>query len=273
MRVTGSGTGGSGFGQGGSRSDSFRKRHRVGQQVRGVLLKNLPDSMAWVEIDGDRLLAQLEVAHPEGSRLLFVIKQLTPEIVLKELRASLSAGVGALDLVKAFDSARTLFEQRFRVRLNETGKDGRPLPLDEFLELLANDHELRAGYLDAANCARAVTAVLRGDGRGTLLYQPWLAPDAMRQATYVAPGHKSSPLTEILVEFDHPRLGLVRTQFLHLDGALSCRLKMQHPSRDKGLLRYLNSRNHDGPPINHLGTVKLPRTSHGGLVAELLFRA
>lgn len=275
MRIRGSGTGSGGFGQGGSRSGSFRKKHRLGQHVQGILLKNLPDNMAWVEIDGDRLLAQLEVSHPEGSRLQFVIKQLTPDIVLKELRPGHAAGQTALDLAKAFDSSRALFEHKIRTRLDETGKTGRPLPVSEFMELLAADPELWTGYRDAANCAGAISSVLQADNKGTLLYQPWLAPDARRQATLVRAGKEPSQLTEILIEFDHTRMGLVRAQFLHRDDAVSCKFRLQHPAHDKALMRYLDSRGHAGlgEAVNHLGTARLPRSSHGGIIAELLFKA
>ncbi|EGB13883.1 hypothetical protein DND132_0668 [Pseudodesulfovibrio mercurii] len=274
MRISGSGSGGSSFG--GSRSDRFRNRHRPGQKVRGVLLKNLPDAMAWVDIDGERLLAQLETVHPEGSRLLFLIQQLAPRIVLKELSGGAPHGQTATTLSRIgdFDSARTLFENRFRTALRQADRFGRPLPLPDFLALLAATPPLHAAYQDAANCADALSAILHTSARVTLAYQPWLAPAALRQTTIVRTADTGTGLTETVVEFDHPRMGLTRVQFLHKADALSCRVQLQHPEHADTLARYLDTRKHPQAPfqIQLLGVTKLPRTQHSGLLAELLLK-
>lgn len=274
MRISGSGTGGS-YSGGGSRSDRFRKRHRPGQKVRGVLIKNLPDAMAWVDIDGERLLAQLETAHPEGSRLLFLVQQLVPRIVLKELTGGTHGNAaGALGRVSDFDSARTLFENRFRPALEQAGRFGHPLPLPHFLALLAANPPIHAAYQDAANCALPLSRSLQEADMGALVYQPWLAPTGRRQATIVRRALDDSRLSETLIEFDHARMGLTRVQFLCKTDTLSCRMQLQHPEYAQALSRYLATRNHPGTPfhIQHLGIAKLPRTSHSGILAELLFK-
>ncbi|MEZ7196462.1 hypothetical protein [Pseudodesulfovibrio karagichevae] len=270
----GSGTGGS-YSGGGSRSDRFRNRHRPGQKVRGLLVKNLPNSMAWVDIDGERLLAQLESAHPEGSRLLFLIRQLVPNIILKELTSGEHGNAAnTLGRVSDFDSARTLFENRFRPALRQAGLFGRPLPLPGFLTLLAATPELHAAYQDAANCARPLSLALQEADKGALVYQPWLAPTGLRQATVVRRAQDDSQLTETLVEFDHVRMGLTRVQFLRRADTLSCRVQLQHPEHAQPLSRYLESREHPGTSfhIQLLGVAKLHRTSHSGILAELLFK-
>lgn len=275
MRISGSGSSGS-YGGGGSRSDRFRNRHRPGQKVRGVLLKNLPDSMAWVEIDGERLLAQLETTHQEGSRLLFLIQQLVPKIILKELTAGTEASAAnALSLISDFDSARTLFENRVRPALAQAGLAGRPLPLAGFLTLLAETPVLLAAYLDAADCARPLGDALQSTGKGHLAYQPWLAPYSRRQITIVRARGENSRLTEAIVEFDHNRMGLTRVQFLGSPETLSCRVLLQHPEHADALSRYLASRRHPNAPLRGqvLNVGKLPRSSHAGILAELLFKA
>ena len=274
MRVSGSGTGGS-YNGGGSRSDRFRNRHRPGQKVSGVLVKNLPDSMAWVDIDGERLLAQLESPRTEGSRLLFLVQQLVPQIILKELTGEAHGNASsALGRVSDFDSARTLFENRFRPALKQAGRFGRPLPLPDFLALLAATPSLHAAYQDAANCAAPLSQALQDADKGTLRYQPWLAPTGRRQATVVRHAQADSLLTEILVEYDHTRLGLTRVQFLRKDDTLSCRVQLQHPEHAHALTRYLDTRKHAGTDIHiqHLGVTKLPRANHSGILAELLFK-
>ncbi|WP_207259609.1 hypothetical protein [Desulfovibrio sp. Huiquan2017] len=274
MRISGSGTGGFSF-DGDSRSDRFRNRHRPGQKVRGVLLKNLPDSMAWVDIDGERLLAQLETAHAEGSRLLFLIQQLVPHIVLKELTGGGQGRTATtLSRVGDFDSARTLFENRFRPALKQAGLFGRPLSLPAFLALLAASPPLLAAYQDAANCACPLSRALQDANKGILVYQPWLSPAALRQATIIRRAQEASRLTETVVEFDHARMGLTRVQFLRKADALSCRVQLQHPEHASDLSRYLDSHSHPETTlqVQFLGVTKLPRASHSGLLPELLFK-
>jgi len=273
MRIRGSGKDTGGFGGSGSRSDSFRRKHHPKQKVRGVLLKNVDDNMAWVEIDGDRLLAQLEVTHPEGARLTFVIEQLSPNIVLKELKGGgQQGGGGVLGRANAFDSARALFEAKF-IPLVRTPEAAKPhMDSKTFFAMLAVSRDLLARYADAARCAGDLTRCL-GEGRGRFLYQPWLAPESRRQVTFVRKAPDTG-LTEAVVEFDHPDMGLVRAEFLHKDDRMAYKLKMQRMAHAKPLARYLASRVHpnlagqaDPPTI-----AKLPQSSHGGIVAERLFR-
>jgi len=272
MRIRNSGQGGGGFGGWGSRSDSFRKRHHVGQKVRGMVLKNMPDNMAWVEINGDRLLAQLEVIHPEGSRLTFIIKQLTPHIILKELALRQSVGQSALGIASSFDTARTLFENKLRSELKRRGTAITALSLPDFMELLAHSPELHACYLDASNCVNVISAGLEKNG-SRLFYQPWLYPDTRRQVTCIRQ-QKESDFTEIIIEFDHSVLGLARVEFLHKKATTAFKLKVQRAERSTELLNYLKSRTHPELKVEAklLGISKLPRQNHGGLITEILFK-
>lgn len=97
MRIHGQGTS---FGQGGHqqdshRSDRFRKGHRAGQKVRGVVQAWQSPGLAWVEIDGHRLLANLSEDSALGAERLFLIVRLEPDIVLRALPAG-SAGLDVL---------------------------------------------------------------------------------------------------------------------------------------------------------------------------------
>lgn len=82
----------SSFGAGGDagerdRSGRFRKRHRAGQRVRGVVREwqSQAQGLAWVDIDGHRLLAQLPPDTRLGLERLFLVVSLEPEIVLRAL--------------------------------------------------------------------------------------------------------------------------------------------------------------------------------------------
>ena len=91
MRINGQG--GSFPGQDGPRQDSrrskrFRQGHRPGQKVRGRILEWREDDLAWVEIDGHGLLAQLSRDSALGLERTFLILRLEPEIVLREITSS-----------------------------------------------------------------------------------------------------------------------------------------------------------------------------------------
>lgn len=274
MRIRGSGSGFGSFSGKDDRSESFRQKHRLGQKVKGTLLKNIAESMAWVAIDGDKLLAQLQRPRPEGARLTFIIKQLVPDIILKEIFESSAASTSALNLAKSFDTARTLFENALK-KTDTTLPTLGPLCQTDFLFILANSPKLYTLFRDATHCAQTISNELEYAQKGSLLYQPWLAPDARRQVTHIAnPRPGKGTLIETTMEFEHDSWGLVRVEFLCKGTTAGYKLKLQTLSHTKALTRYLSTRNHRDLALDLtcLGVTKLPRRQHGGILAELLFR-
>ena len=87
MRIRGNGAsfGDSGARRGNERSERFRRAHRPGQKVRGTILEWRTEELAWVDIDGHGLLAQVSRHSPLGRERTFLILRLTPEIMLREL--------------------------------------------------------------------------------------------------------------------------------------------------------------------------------------------
>nr|WP_287410363.1 hypothetical protein [Pseudodesulfovibrio sp.] len=275
MRIKGYGNGTGGFNGSGSRSDSFCNKHHLGEKIRGKLIKNIPKNMAWVDFNGDRLLAQLATPHPEGSLLLFIIKQLRPQIILKELTANHTGGTNALNLASTFDTTRTLFENHFSAAIKTHRLTKISFSCTDFIKFLATDAQLFACYMDAAHCARSISNSLIKTKRGLIAYQPWLAPESHRQATLVKVTDKRANMTESIVEFDHPNMGLVRIEFLYKVKTVAYKLKMQRPQHSPALIHFLSTKKYRGTNLNlqNLGISKLPQSGHGGIIAELLFRA
>ena len=272
MRIRNSGSGFSGF-RGDSRSSAFRQGRRPGQKVRGKLLKWVSEDMAWVDIEGHKLLAKLQSRPPIGTLLTFVIKQLRPEIVLKEIYGASPVVATALELASSFEAARALFENKFRPYapdLSDAPPDNR---LTAFISHLGNDRKLMAAYMDVLNCAHGITHQF-GSAKGhVLLYQPWLIPEGRRVATIIrsSPDSGDSRLTAVLVEFEAPPFGLGRVEFLHKDGETGYRLKLQHPDRKAALETYLSRKTRLTGDSRCLGIGKLRQKEHGGILAELLF--
>lgn len=272
MRIGGYGSGGSGFRGNDDRSSAFRQGRRPGQKVRGRVLKRLPDGLSWVEIDGHRLLARLNAPYPEGTWLTFRIRQLTPEIVLSEIFEPRSGSLPRLETAAGFEAARAPFEARFHphaAALSACPPADRPAA---FLALLETDGPLLAAYRDTLVRAGEITRLLPAGHR--LLHQPWLVPEARRQATIVrtpAPGDAHA-MTTALVECELDGCGLVRAEFLHKDGETGYRLKLQRPEARTGLRAHLESHLASAfGSLRCLGVGKLSPREHGGIIAELLF--
>lgn len=99
MRIKGHGSSFSGFGGGerqSERSERFRKAYRAGQKVRGTIAEWRSPGLAWVEIAGHRLLAQVAADATLGRERLFLIERLSPEIVLRELPGGAREGLDVL---------------------------------------------------------------------------------------------------------------------------------------------------------------------------------
>jgi len=273
MRIGDSGSGSSGgYGSGGGRSSSFRQGRRVGQKVRGRVIKRISTDMAWVEIDGVRLLAQLQSAPREGTWLVFVIQQLSPEIVLKELFEPREASTRRLETAASFEAARTLFENKFRPFVSVLSKLSPGIRSTAFVTLLGDQPKLLATYLDTLACAREI-ATRFPSGNHRLLYQPWLIPEGRRQATIVRTPQtdQESQLVAAMVEFELVPYGLVRSEFLNKNGETGYRLKLQRPELKEELKRRLEALTEGQESIRCLSVDKLPQREHGGIVAELLF--
>lgn len=73
-----------------SRTAAFRRNHRVGDEVEGVVLRNLGERQALIEVDGQKMVALLQSFPPEGQKVSLTVAQLHPYIVLKEQTSSAS---------------------------------------------------------------------------------------------------------------------------------------------------------------------------------------
>lgn len=213
MRIRDFGSGFFGFGGGGgSRSDSFKKGRKPGQKVRGKLVKWVAEDMAWVEIEGHRLLAKLSSKPPVGASLTFVIKQIHPDIILKEVFGARALEENHLSLATDFETARTLFESALRPvadRLEQTRPTNR---LAEFTANLSNNTKLLTSFLDAVACLQSINSQIQSESIGTLMYQPWVIPKGRRHVTLIR--STASNLAESTVEFELNQFGIIRTEFL-----------------------------------------------------------
>lgn len=272
MRIKGAGFGFSGSG-GGSRSDSFKQGRRPGQTVKGTLLKWVSDDTGWVVIEGHKLLAQLHTRPPVGAKLIFVIKQLHPDIILKELHGGAEGGASPLGMASDFEASRTLFENQLRshaAKLEATSYTERQ---KAFIDLLSTDKKLLNTFLDSTACIQAMNQQLQTETIGYLYYAPWFVPTGRRHIGRFRPSSGQSALTESFFECDLQPFGMIRLEFLFKESEGGYKLKIQNSGTAHILKKLFSSRKSTTLPDNLrcLGIAPLPQNAHGGILAETLF--
>ncbi len=170
MRISGYGS--SAGQQNQDRARNFRRGHRPGQKVRGLVLRRLKNGLALVRIDGQELVASIQTAPPPGVELFFLVERLDPEIVLKALswhEASEGSDIAAL--------AQSIRSSRDRLAALANGLSG---AIEERQQayarrILESPGGLEA-FLEAETLLRQVNRSL--SGMAEFLHLPWLLPQA-----------------------------------------------------------------------------------------------
>ena len=254
------------------RAAAFRRRHRVGERVRGRLVRFEAPGLAWVVFDREPLLARIESSPPAGANLHFLVTSLYPEIVLKELRPGQApAPTPPARLLQQLHAARAGFGEAARGLL--AALDAIPEPPGRraaFQAGLAANPEAAEAWL-ALLLAAARINVRLAPGGFRLACLPWLAPRA-EEFELVARTATAAPLGEVLCSCLLPRLGRLKVQALHRRGRVAFRLALDEPvdlGRVRGIVR---ERLAAIMPADAecLAVEPLPPEARAGVLAELL---
>ncbi len=265
MRIGGYGSGFGGYGDGGQeRGQLFRKRHRVGDRLRGVMLRWEAEGLAWVNVEGQELLAEIATRPEPGQYLYFLVRSLVPEIVLQEiLPASVGAQAAFPDLARTFWSARTRFESSLRNReLRWPGKNAAERKT-AFFSLLAQDTHLALEFAALLGPLSWLNLGLKARGAGRIYYLPWLLHEPLA-CELLATGRQlaSGSVTELALGFDHLDMGHCELQVLLQGKRAGVRLLAEHP--DKCLAKIP-----DTPGLQWHGVSSLPH-GHTNVLSALL---
>ena len=244
MRIGGYGKGFGSFDKKDSeaRKRSFRKRHRVGEELRGVVLRPAGQGLAWVRVDGHELLAVLETASEPGQLLYFRVNQLTPEIVLQELRVVPPEQADLPDLLRmGFISRSRLESASLSLDSGETGESGETdqgTPSERkaaFLQRLEESAELRGLYAGLSELEELINIRLanrHGQGTARFSFTPWLVPLARDQeALHVQhPAEEQGQgISDYLFGFTLPGLGRCHVRVLEQPPLARFRLILEKP--------------------------------------------
>lgn len=250
----------------------FRKKYRVGEIIQGSLLKWEHGRLGWVQIDELQLLANILTSPSPGDELTFVVQQLYPEIMLKEIGPDdlneRGFYVNPVDTTRDFVRCRAAFQSRAAAVLDElSGR--RDLSSAErrncFLESLEEKPDIAALFFETLKCAADLNSVLKSS---RLYYMPWLVPNAMNQEIVLKIKNVADPensFYELLYALDLPPSTPLRFRIMYKRP--QCGFKLLSDDRNLSTLLGVNFK-HAFPDF--IGVERIPPQSSGGFLSELL---
>lgn len=231
MRIGGYGSGLPGQSGGGrDRAAAFRSRHSVGQRVKGRILRREANGLTWVLVGGEELLARLEVQAEPGDELLFLVRALTPEIMLQALPQGGYAADDLPGLIQRFRASREGFEQQDR-GLFEPLSVLPPDPIirrEAFSLALSANSDAEQRHAKIQELLAQVNAALAAGLGLSALYLPWLTPSLRRQEILLRQtggGHDAA------LSATEAASGAVELRAVSRPGQCSLRLLSQHPDK------------------------------------------
>lgn len=193
-RIQGQGPGFGGFSQRDRhRGDvsRFRKGRSAGDTVRGLFLRMENNTMGWINLEGEELLAQLppEGPRPEpGDAVLFVIEALEPEPVLRLLpqsgRVILASSLPLARQAAIYSAKRDELDLLVRERLwavmdqNTLAALSMDACREAFLDFLAHDADAMELYAHVQLWSEYLRSACADGGLLFFRHVPWLCPEA-----------------------------------------------------------------------------------------------
>lgn len=262
----------SGGGGSSERSARFRKKYSVGQVLQGTLIKWEKSRLGWVQIDDLRLLASILTTPSPGDILTFLVQQLYPDIILKEVGQddfnAQEAYISPADVTRHFVSSRSAFQSRasslFKVIAGHKGlSSGERLAM--LLRLLEDEPETAALFFETQKCAADLNSVLKSS---RLFYMPWMIPVGINQEIVLKikePDNPENSFYELLFALDLPPSVPVRFRIMYKKPQCGFKLLADDPN-----LSTLLSVNYKHAFDEFLGVERIPARSSGGFLSELL---
>lgn len=287
------------------RIERFRARHRIGEQVSGTLLAWQSPGLGWVDFQGTTVLARMNSLPEIGSRQHFLIKQLTPDIILQELSFStapdissllqrlwaeqnrLDAALSSLGQSTSIDFTPAIMS---RSELSTTGStDSLADRLEDCLvrwrQALEQHGTLHAVYQHLRTVLEPINDALSSRGLGRFFPLPWLAnriqgaglllrattyrPEPMDTATGI-------PGTQAVFTGTHPALGYMEIQMTlppyQAGWTLHLAPKANTPKAIASVTSWLQAAfpQPESGMLSFHGVQPLPSGEHSGVLARLL---
>lgn len=233
MRISDRGAGSyGGYGNRRERADTFRRRYRIGERVKGRLIQYAASGLAHIDFEGLDLLARIETTpqpHP-GQTVIFIVKALSPEILLQEI--GVTGGGTDLPLASAiqhFWAARAEFEAKAEAIRRELASiahtDERNV---HFKSLLTQSEDISVLYRRALASLGCVNeALMNTPWRAD--YRPTLIPEALGGEILFDTGFASEKAGECMFSFQLPSTGQNEIRLYLAPPRATCRILMERP--------------------------------------------
>lgn len=251
-----------------SRTDAFRRTHREGQKVRGVLRRWEAPQLGWVEIDGHWLLARLGGEVSPGQGILFEITELSPDIVLRQItRPPEEGGL-------AGDACRELAMLRVKLEASDAWADAEAArDRESFLGALSQDQNSLELLARIMSLQETVNKALAGKAR--FGYVPWLFPGARRVEMLVLGGASGSESSEVgdpdvLLGFELPKLGAARIHITTASAGEAFHLFLERIELRDEFLKFLETQTELLAGAVCLGVHPPPAGAAPGVLGDLM---
>ncbi len=265
------------------RAANFRRTHHVGQILHGRLIRHLRGNQAWVHVGGHELIAELRSQPEPGVPLRFLVVQLLPDILLREItedEAARHAGTATPHaIIKAYISGRDALDALLHAHLWPT-LPALPVraPLTQLearrqvvADFIAGNDEALTTFTAMRLALAGVNALLASAAQGTLRYMPWLLPQGRSVELLHSRGEQAS--VRLILGAELPGSGRSLIQCLAGTERMAYRLFLEradHADAVETLCRTMDAA--AGPealPTACLGAGPLPHGMHDVLTCIL----
>ncbi len=221
------------------RTQAFRRRFQVGQTVVGRFLRWERPGLAWIGISDLELLAGIDGNPAPGAHIVFLVMQLEPDIILKEIPQTPGTAISLKEEATFFFQLRDTLETRFdRLQNNTQLWSGPTLPIRRklFFEHIRAIPHARKLLRDIQLTLRHINSSFPPEHNAKLHYAPWHAPGLLRHECLI----RSAPSETEIIEYGHlPGCGAVQLHLLFSGKHPRARLELELPRNAEAVRKHL----------------------------------
>jgi len=180
-----------------SRGALFKRKVKVGQLLKGRMLRVEQEGFAWVLIGDMELLAQIETMPEPGQWLEFLVLSLEPSIMLRQLQHGTDprGSIFLRDYIRSYLTERDKLDALLASSLwnNLSPADAQHVTTyrAQLIRFLAQHPDALDQFTRVMRLHSSVQRMVSASGHGSFQYMPWLMPSARGIEILVSKPEKS----------------------------------------------------------------------------------